>query len=182
MLLVDTRIDFYKQLPKNGIVAEIGVMRGVNAKDIYDICQPKQLFLIDLWYQQTKSGSGGLYNTNQWEEFYQYVLIRFKKYDNVTIIKNNSIDAAVTFNDKYFDIVYIDAGHSYESVKEDLAAWYPKIKPEGIISGHDYTDTPKNKSKQFGIVKAVDEFCKTKNLEIFMLSNVINARDWAIKV
>lgn len=180
--LVDTRIDFYKQFPKNGIVAEIGVLNGVNAKHIYDFCQPKQLLLIDPWEQQVGPGSGKKYNVNEWNSFYQHVIFTFGKYNNVIIIKNYSIVAAATFDNHYFDIIYIDAGHSYESVKEDLTAWYPKIKPGGIIAGHDYSDTPKTKSKQFGVVQAVDEFIELHNLKLYMLSNVTEARDWAIKI
>lgn len=52
------------------------------------------------------------------------------------------------------DFIYIDAGHSYEEVKADIAAWLPKLKhaPHAIIAGHDYND------KQFpGVKQAVDE-------------------------
>jgi beta-1,4-mannosyl-glycoprotein beta-1,4-N-acetylglucosaminyltransferase len=49
-----------------------------------------------------------------------------------------SVEAAKTYDDNSLDFVFIDADHSYESVKEDIIAWYPKIKPGGIISGHDY--------------------------------------------
>lgn len=181
MLLVDTRIDFYKQFPKNGIVAEIGVMKGVNAKHIYDFCQPKQLLLIDPWEQQVRPGSGKKYSVNEWHSFYQHVISIFDKYNNVTIIKNYSIVAATTFDNYHFDIVYMDAGHSYESVKEDLMAWYPKIKTGGIIAGHDYTDTQKTREKQFGVVRAVNEFMELYNLKLYMLSNTLE-KDWAIKI
>lgn len=49
------------------------------------------------------------------------------------------------------DLVFIDADHSYESVKQDIELWAPKLKPKGILCGHDYaTDAP-------GVIKAVDE-------------------------
>jgi len=35
--------------------------------------------------------------------------------------------------------IWIDAAHDYNSVVKDLAAWYPKVKPDGIFSGHDWT-------------------------------------------
>ena len=37
-----------------------------------------------------------------------------------------------------FDLIFIDADHSYEAVREDIIAWWPKVKNGGIISGHDY--------------------------------------------
>ena len=36
--------------------------------------------------------------------------------------------------------MFIDARHSYDAVLEDLNAWWPKIRPGGILAGHDYVD------------------------------------------
>ena len=35
------------------------------------------------------------------------------------------------------DFIFIDADHTYESVKKDIELWTPKVKHEGIILGHD---------------------------------------------
>lgn len=59
-----------------------------------------------------------------------------------------SPDAASHFDDKKFDIVYIDAEHDYESVKADILAWLPKAK--SVIAGHDYHTFP-------GVKRAVEE-------------------------
>jgi hypothetical protein len=52
--------------------------------------------------------------------------------------KELSHEAADNFNDGDVDVLFIDAGHSYEAVKKDIEAWLPKMKPNGIIAGHDY--------------------------------------------
>jgi hypothetical protein len=36
------------------------------------------------------------------------------------------------------DFVYIDGNHSLPYVIADLAAWVPKVRPGGIVSGHDF--------------------------------------------
>ena len=54
-------------------------------------------------------------------------------------IKELSWDGAKHYEDKSLDFIFIDAAHDYESVKKDINAWFPKLKPTGIIAGHDYT-------------------------------------------
>ena len=67
----------------------------------------------------------------------------------VTPIRKPSTQAAQDFADRSIDIVFIDAAHEYDPVKEDILAWLPKVKLGGILSGHDYLHE--------GVKKAVDE-------------------------
>ncbi len=50
---------------------------------------------------------------------------------------------------RVFDFVFIDADHSYEGCREDIAAYLPLLKSGGLISGHDY--------HWAGVKQAVDE-------------------------
>lgn len=68
----------------------------------------------------------------------------------------SSVDVAATIDNESLDWVYIDAGHTYEDVKADLAAWIPKVRIGGIIAGHDYFDGNWD-GVEFGVKKAVDE-------------------------
>jgi hypothetical protein len=49
----------------------------------------------------------------------------------------DSAEAAARYADASVDFCFIDADHSEEGAKRDIAAWLPKMKPGGIISGHD---------------------------------------------
>jgi cephalosporin hydroxylase len=51
--------------------------------------------------------------------------------------KMTSIEASKLYQDESLDFVFIDANHSYDAVKEDILAWYPKIKNGGLLGGHD---------------------------------------------
>jgi hypothetical protein len=78
---------------------------------------------------------------------------RLARYPHVQAIRGQSADAATLFPDGYFDMVYLDADHSYESVKADLKAWLPRVRPGGWIAGHDYTDS----WNCGGVIRAVNE-------------------------
>jgi hypothetical protein len=72
--------------------------------------------------------------------------------ENFEYIISDSSEASNQFEDSSIDVIFIDAGHSYESVKKDIEVWFVKMKPFSIMSGHDYsTSWP-------GVIKAVDEF------------------------
>lgn len=77
------------------------------------------------------------------------------------VLKGNSIELSKKFTDKSLDFVFIDANHTYEDVKKDIAAYMTKIKDGGIIAGHDYCeDWP-------GVVQAVTEmFNGEANIEL----------------
>ena len=58
--------------------------------------------------------------------------------DRRTIHRQASVQASASFDDGSLDYVVIDAEHGYESVVADITAWLPKLKPNGILFGHDY--------------------------------------------
>ena len=57
--------------------------------------------------------------------------------ENTTIIAATTNDASKTV-EGLFDMVFVDADHSYEAVRQDIDNWLPKVKKGGIIAGHDY--------------------------------------------
>jgi len=77
--------------------------------------------------------------------------------------------------DETFDFIYIDACHLYESVLWDMEHYFPKLKKGGILGGHDYFD-----SHAFGVVKAVDEFCRKYEYEITFLVEASQSGDWML--
>ena len=58
--------------------------------------------------------------------------------DFLTPMRMTSVDASRQFPDGSCDLVLIDASHDYESVRADIAAWWPKIKRGGVLAGDDY--------------------------------------------
>lgn len=79
--------------------------------------------------------------------------------DIIKPIRKSSIEASKDFEDNFFDFIFIDAAHDYESVKQDLLAWYPKLKKGGIFAGHDYHPF-------WGVYNAVNEWSSQFNKPI----------------
>jgi protein-tyrosine-phosphatase len=76
--------------------------------------------------------------------------------DYVIPVRSTSIDAAKQFDDNSIDFLHIDASHDYDNVLADISAWYPKVKPGGLITGDDYIWD--------GVKQAVDEYFKDKTV------------------
>jgi len=71
-------------------------------------------------------------------------------FKNLKVLKMGSADAVKQFEDNSVDMVFIDAGHTYEEVLNDIKLWLPKTKK--IICGHDRRHPPVKKAlrKMFG--------------------------------
>lgn len=72
----------------------------------------------------------------------------------INVIREYSKVASTHYKDNSLDFVFIDAHHTYEAVTEDINYWYPKVKPGGILAGHDFWS---NKHEQYtsGVNNAV---------------------------
>jgi predicted O-methyltransferase YrrM len=79
--------------------------------------------------------------------------------DKIVAIQMKSKHAAELFGPEAFNFVFIDANHGYEFVKEDILAWWPKLKKGGLMCGDDYQNKPTH-----GVIRAVDELLPRRNI------------------
>ena len=109
---------------------------------------------IDTWKgTDNESVQLNIVNAFNGDIFYEFIenTILSKNLGSFNIIKDTSKSASTNFANNSIDFIMIDAGHSYESLKEDISLWYNKVKSGGIISGDDYTVWE-------GVTQAADEF------------------------
>jgi predicted O-methyltransferase YrrM len=104
---------------------ELGIDTGWNAMHLAAQWNRTRFYLVDKWMPKNRRCD--------------YVLHFFKPNTNVTIVCGKSSTSTQTLSSNApFDMVFIDACHKTEGVLGDIKAWYPLIKPGGIVSGHDY--------------------------------------------
>ncbi len=163
-------------LPKESVVAEIGVAEGNFSQEILQQALPRKLHLIDPWlHQDAEDYATDPNNVCQSEADLRWLAVQDKfrsLVDNgfVEIHRAFSHEAVQTFPDGYFDWVYIDAMHTYEACLDDLRLYDAKVGPEGFICGHDYANHPGAQHMQFGVVEAVNEFVQESGYEFMLLT------------
>ena len=170
-LLLD---QIYKNKPKNFL--EVGVFQGVTARNVCEVL--KEIYQNEFKYIGIDlfSSSNLLFDkkektlkqskiSNPFKNFY----FNFLRKENLNSKKavsrllkkfNNNISLYEGYSDKilnsidisYIDMVFLDGGHSYETVKKDLKILITKLKKNKIIICDDYDQ------KKFGVKRAVDEF------------------------
>jgi hypothetical protein len=150
--LVVSRVYLLDKLPKNSIVAEVGIGYGTFSQAIYEICTPKKLHLIDTVNPKKDA------------------LNKLLENENVTFHLGYSFDELGKLPDNYLDWVYIDASHDYQDVSRDIEIARKKVKHDGLIVCNDYIYYSHVEKLDYGVVDAVNEFCIKHNYEMIFLA------------
>jgi hypothetical protein len=152
----------------NGRGAEIGVKLGVYSDELLSNWHGEELVSIDPWLSADPEEYVDRSNVSQeeFDRYYEQTGERLSRHGSrSTIWRMTSVEAAAKVPDHSFDFVYIDARHDYDSVKEDLEAWCAKVRPGGILAGHDYVDGDLPQG-EFYVKSAVDEFFGERGIHV----------------
>ncbi len=136
-------------------IVEIGTWNGRNANRLRKLFPKVQMYLIDPWDANPSYLSGNPISTDP-KEFETAFLVTCKFFESdphTTILRKTSMEALSLVPDGA-DIVFIDGDHSYSHVKADILAWKDKVRPGGLLSGHDYS------YRHPGVIEAVNECLK----------------------
>lgn len=88
--------------------------------------------------------------------------------DRFMFMKMVSEEAIKSFAPNSVDYVFVDGDHSYEQTLADLNMYYPLIRPEGILFGHDI--------QLDSVRKAIEKFREDNNIRIPI--NVVRNNAW----
>ena len=170
--------------PKNFL--EIGVFHGVTSRNVCELLYSVhgndfKFTGIDLFSKDTKFlKDEHIPNTkfsNPLKTIYYKYIVRLDPYsiksvlrllkkfqNNVNIIKGNSNKVLKEINLDEFDYVFLDGGHKYETVKNDLENLTQVINNNGIILCDDY-----DLSYAPGVKKAIDKYVFEKKFNLKIL-------------
>tara|TARA_B000000565_G_C23613686_1_gene312151 strand:+ start:50 stop:679 length:630 start_codon:yes stop_codon:yes gene_type:complete len=174
-----------KKKPK--FFLEVGVFHGVTARNIcellYQIHKNDFKYIgLDLFEKNDETKAEIIPNTNFSNPlkniYFKYIkkidpytieavedlLKKFKS--NVHLIKGNSNIVLKKIDMSKIDYVFLDGGHEYNTVKNDLKNCVDVLKNDGTILCDDY-----NLSYAPGVKKAIDEFVKENNYKCEILLN-----------
>lgn len=154
--LLANRLCLLNVLPKNAVVAELGVEYGFFSKQILDRCSPKELILVDTWPSV---------------QIKESCMKNVAAFENIFFYQNTSVRYLNEVVENSLDWIYIDTDHSYTTTKAELLAAAKAVKDEGFICGHDYTSISYSGLKRYGVVEAVNEFCVKQNYEFIYLTS-----------
>lgn len=120
---------------------EVGSWLGTGSTQVFlEHLQPVKgkLYCVDTW-----SGSGGVGPhrdiVEKFDVFGSFLnnIRDIVDYEAVLPMKMESSDAACIVADHSFDLVFIDGDHRYEGIRRDIELWRRKVRPGGILCGHD---------------------------------------------
>jgi predicted O-methyltransferase YrrM len=152
------------------LLAELGYKRGVevgvaDGRNSLTLCQNipgLELYGIDPWLVYSENPRA---HDNQ-DECYRLATERLAPY-NVLLIRAMSMDAVRDFAPGSIDFVYIDGHHGFDWVMQDLIEWGKRVRPGGIISGHDYY-----RFRWAGVVDAVDAYTKAHQVKEWFIDDM----------
>lgn len=129
----------------DGLFVEIGCWFGQSAvyllEKIREVNGKAVVHFVDHW----QGGQDAPYEIGRVKEFGGSDVVYDEFCNNISLVpevyttinRKDSADAAKDYDDRFFDFIFIDAGHEGFECYDDMVAWFPKLKRDGIMAGHD---------------------------------------------
>ena len=144
-------------LPEDSVGVEIGVDEGEFARLLVQRC--REYHGIDWWAQTGKQAK----KAKTEAALQPYLMGR-----QVRLHDGDIAAVLPTFPDNYFDWAYVDGNHWYQFVVRDIALALPKIRPGGILCGHDFVFARDDWGTS--VLRAVVECVQAGKIELVALS------------
>jgi len=148
----------------SGTVLEIGVFKGRSTAVMAPLCIANgcDYHIVDNFWGTEENDPATVVQRSE------KVLAAFRRsmkslglWEDITVHKSDSYAATAAFLDASLGMCFIDADHTFDGCVRDIESWWPKVRPGGILAGHDYSD-----SRRFTVRPAVDAFVAANSLKL----------------
>ncbi len=169
------RRDILQYLPRNIVFVEIGVALGDYTAVILEVCSIKHFYAVDIfnlhefpqaWGGRVGEVLGGLDHRSFYERRFSAEIAAGR----MTLLEGDSRAKLEEMSDRSIDVAYVDANHSYEPVKAELAVLRRKMAPGGTIIMNDYTVFDQYAMAPYGVPRAAHEFMLDAGWEMTYLA------------
>lgn len=156
--------------PKN--VLEVGTLAGDFAQFMIELWFPNKVCLVDYFNSPDYIFHEPRFTSST---HYEYVSRRFQNVKSLEVMKGESSRKLSELRDRSekFDFIYIDAGHTFEDVREDLEIASHLLEVGGVIGMNDYIMTDYYYDTLYGVVQATNEFL-TRNNNFKVIAYALN--------
>jgi hypothetical protein len=156
---------------------EIGVFESQNFKRMLE-SNPKIAVGVDVWRDAgIISQNDSAFSQDKLNEQANYFKYLMSRNPAIRMYRQLSHEAVANFPDEYFDLIYIDGDHTFDGCYRDMQNWWAKLKSGKYFVGDDFRNRKAPMTGvEFGVVRAVQTFCKHQNLTYYELPN----HRWAI--
>ncbi|MGD0977366.1 MAG: class I SAM-dependent methyltransferase [Minisyncoccia bacterium] len=149
------------------IGVEIGVYKAEHALSLLKYLDIKTLYLVDPYVHNKAHEEGKRHHGVDQLPLCVAEMIarkRLKRFtDKIVFIRKLSSDCLDDIpND--LDFVYVDGNHHFRFFMADIENYFPKVRPGGIIGGHDFYNGFCREHDD--VVRAVSEFAVRRNLPL----------------
>lgn len=126
------------------VVVEVGCWHGRSTKALADAC-PGQVITVDHFQGSPDDHSFALADaasgagSEARRAFHENLRAELAS-GKVRLLEMESTQAAASLNGDRADMVFLDGAHDTDSVRADIRAWLPKLRPGGLLCGHDAND------------------------------------------
>ena len=149
---------------RGGTFVEVGSWKGRSTSFVGPVCNANgtRLVCVDHWGGSRDSLSARYAAALAVEDVEAIFRANMKALGiAVEVLAESSEAAAARFPPGSVDRVFLDGSHDGPSVTADLARWQERLRPDGILGGHDYSV-----EKHPALCAAVDAFARDRGLSV----------------
>jgi hypothetical protein len=145
---------------EGGKIAEIGVLQGGFSTFLIEVLKPREFFGFDTFDVHTRKNRYGVPGARMFDglthrQYYDRAMAPFG--DIVVAIEGPSAQTLRGYTDRSFDLVYVDADHSYAAVKSDAAFAAEMVAEDGFLVFNDYILVDPGHYRACGVVPVVND-------------------------